>query len=185
MNIFGNIKIGIRKTGQWINTSMKFIVRTHYSISIRSPVVMIHIDMDCWKISPVSRYEFRWDYTNLQTHQEVCKCRVKCTAKCLSKPQVCRECNCWSLRCSWSIACRRCSNNIFILDLTPCFNELGRDNSKTIQESCKFWDKLRLILEILRYDRFSDVDFQDFFMAVAIWPSYKCCRRPLNDITTW
>ena len=29
--------------------------------------------------------------------------------------------NCRSLRCSWSIACRRCSNYIFILDLTPGF----------------------------------------------------------------
>ena len=25
-----------------------------------------------------------------------------------------RQLNCWSLRCSWSIACRRCSNYIFI-----------------------------------------------------------------------
>ena len=27
--------------------------------------------------------------------------------------------NCRSLRCSWSITCRRCSNYVFILDLTP------------------------------------------------------------------
>ena len=27
-----------------------------------------------------------------------------------------RQRNCWSLRCSWSIVCRRCSNYIFILD---------------------------------------------------------------------
>ena len=31
-------------------------------------------------------------------------------------------------RCSWSIACRRCSNYIFILNLTPGFNGLGKDN---------------------------------------------------------
>ena len=36
--------------------------------------------------------------------------------------------NFWSLRCSWSIAFRRCSNYIFILDLTPGFNGLGKDN---------------------------------------------------------
>ena len=30
----------------------------------------------------------------------------------------------WSLRCSWSIACRGCSNYIFILDFTPGFNGL-------------------------------------------------------------
>ena len=39
--------------------------------------------------------------------------------------------NCWSLRCRWSIACRRCSNYIFIIDLTPGFNGLGKDNCKT------------------------------------------------------
>ena len=59
--------------------------------------------------------------------------------------------NCWSLRCSWSIACRRCSNYILIIDLIPVFNGLSRDNGKTRQESFKFWDLVRLILEILRY----------------------------------
>ena len=53
--------------------------------------------------------------------------------------------------CSWSIACRRCSNYIFIRDLTPGFNGLGNDNRKTGRESFKFWDLVRLILGILRY----------------------------------
>ena len=35
--------------------------------------------------------------------------------------------NRWSLRCSWSIACRCCSNYIFIFYLTPGFNRLGKD----------------------------------------------------------
>ena len=35
----------------------------------------------------------------------------------LYKPNFSRKLNCWSLRCSWSIACRRCSNYIFILQL--------------------------------------------------------------------
>ena len=48
--------------------------------------------------------------------------------------------NCWSLRCIWSIACRRCSNYIFTLDLTPGFSGLGRDNCKTRRKSFKFWD---------------------------------------------
>ena len=56
--------------------------------------------------------------------------------------------NCWSLRCSWSIACRRCPNYIFILDLTPCFNILHQDNCKPRRETYKFWDLVRLILEI-------------------------------------
>ena len=58
---------------------------------------------------------------------------------------------CWSLRCSWSITCRRCSNYIFILNLTPDFNGLGKDNYKMRREAFKFWDWARLILETLRY----------------------------------
>ena len=51
----------------------------------------------------------------------------------------------------WSIACRRCSNYIFILNLTPGFNGLSEDNCTRIQETFKFWDLVRLILEVLRY----------------------------------
>ena len=63
----------------------------------------------------------------------------------------CRQLNCWSYRCSWSIACRHCSNYIFILNLTNGFNRLGKDNCKTRGETFKFWDSVRLILETLRY----------------------------------
>ena len=59
--------------------------------------------------------------------------------------------NCWSLRCSWSIACRRCSNYIFVFNLTPGFNGLGKDNYNMRQEAFKFWDLVRLILETLLY----------------------------------
>ena len=38
--------------------------------------------------------------------------------------------NCWSIRCRWSIACWHCSNYMSILDLTPGFNGLGKDNGK-------------------------------------------------------
>ena len=58
--------------------------------------------------------------------------------------------HCWSLRCIWSIACRRCYNHIFTLDLTPGFNGFGKDNCKTRRETFKFWDLMRLILEDLR-----------------------------------
>ena len=54
--------------------------------------------------------------------------------------------NCSSLRCSWSIACRRCSNYIFTLDLTPGFNLLHKDNCKTRRETFKFCDLVCLIL---------------------------------------
>ena len=62
-----------------------------------------------------------------------------------------RELSCWSLRCSWTIACRRCSNYIFILNLTPGFNGLGKVNYKMRREAFKFRYLVRLILETLRY----------------------------------
>ena len=43
------------------------------------------------------------------------------------------------------------SNYIFIPDLTPGFNGLGRDNCKMRQESFKFCDLVHIILQILRY----------------------------------
>ena len=62
-----------------------------------------------------------------------------------------RQWNCWSLRCSWGIACRRCSNCIFIINLTPGFNIMGKDNCKTRPETFMFGDWVRLILENWRY----------------------------------
>ena len=62
-----------------------------------------------------------------------------------------RQQPCWSLRCSWCIACRRCSNYIFIIDLTPGFSGLGKDNCKTRRETFKFWDLVHLVLEILQH----------------------------------
>ena len=59
--------------------------------------------------------------------------------------------NCWSLRCNWSVACRRCSNYIFILNLTRGFKGLAKGNCKMRWQSLKFSDLVRLILEILRY----------------------------------
>ena len=41
--------------------------------------------------------------------------------------------------CSWSIACRRCSNYIFIRDWTPGFSGLDKDSRKTRRETFKFW----------------------------------------------
>ena len=69
----------------------------------------------------------------------------------LYKTHLCGQLNCWSLRCSWSIACRRCSNYIFILNWTHSFNRLGKDNCKTRRETFRFGDFVRLILEIWRY----------------------------------
>ena len=67
------------------------------------------------------------------------------------KPHLSTKWNCRSLRCSWSIACRRCSNYIFILGLTPGSNGLGKHNYKMRQESFKLRYLVRLISEISRY----------------------------------
>ena len=48
--------------------------------------------------------------------------------------------NCCSLWCSWSTACRRCSNYILVLHLTSGFNSLRKDNCKTGWDIFKFRD---------------------------------------------
>ena len=63
---------------------------------------------------------------------------------------VCNK-NCRSLRCSWSIACRRCSNYIFIFGSTSGFKVFGKDSHKTVRETFKCWDLVRLILKTWRY----------------------------------
>ena len=55
------------------------------------------------------------------------------------------------MACRLDNACRRCSNYIFILDLTHGFIGLGKYNCKTRREAFKFGDLARLILEVLRY----------------------------------
>ena len=91
------------------------------------------------------------------------------------KTRLIRQSNCWSLRYSWSIACRRCSNYIFILALTPDFKGLSRDNGKTRRESFKIWDLLRPILDILRY----------FSRCYMIWRHIQSfahrCNRLVSD----
>ena len=62
-----------------------------------------------------------------------------------------RQLKCRSLRCSRSIACRRCSNYIFILDLTSGFTGFAKDSRKTVREYFKCWVLVRLILETWRY----------------------------------
>ena len=54
-----------------------------------------------------------------------------------------RQLNCWLLRCSWNIACRRCSNYIFILHLTPGFTILRKDNCMSRRGTFKFWYLVR------------------------------------------
>ena len=49
------------------------------------------------------------------------------------------------------VVMQHCSNYIFILDLTPGFNGLGKDNFKTGREAFQFWDMVHLILEVWLY----------------------------------
>ena len=51
-----------------------------------------------------------------------------------------RQENCRSIRCSWCIACRRCSNYIFILDSTSGFKVFGKGSHETVRGSFKCWD---------------------------------------------
>ena len=55
-----------------------------------------------------------------------------------------RHLNYWSLRCSWSTACRRCSNYIFFLALTPGLIGLGKGNCEKRRETfvLGFWCRL-------------------------------------------
>ena len=39
--------------------------------------------------------------------------------------------------CTWSIACQHCCNYIFILNLMPGIDSLGKDNCKTRRETLK------------------------------------------------
>ena len=58
--------------------------------------------------------------------------------------------------------CRRCSNYIFILDLTPGLIGLCKDNNKTRRETLKFCDVVRLILDLTVHIYFRNVDVNKF-----------------------
>ena len=62
-----------------------------------------------------------------------------------------RQSNCWSLRCSWNIACRRCSNYIFILHLTLGFNIQCIVQRQLQAKTRNIWDLVHIILEITQY----------------------------------
>ena len=84
-----------------------------------------------------------------------------------------RRWNCWSLRCSWSIACRHWSNYIFIVILIPGFNGLDKDNCKTRQETFKVWYLVHLILELWWYLPFQTFLNTEMAQAVDILPHWK------------
>ena len=75
--------------------------------------------------------------------------KIKLLSNC-DKSRLSSQWNCWLLRCGWNIACHCCFNYISILNLTPSFNGLGKDNCKTRRETFKFWDLASFILDIWR-----------------------------------
>ena len=98
-----------------------------------------------------------------------------------------RQLNCWSLRCSWSIACRHCSNYIFIPNLTPGFNGLGKENYNMRREAFKFWDLVCLILETLRYMYYQCISSGDiaFFYRIisqALGHMYALLGQWVNSL---
>ena len=74
-------------------------------------------------------------------------------------------------------ACRRCSNYIFIMDLIPGFNGLGKGICKTRREAFQFWYLVRLILEIWRY---CSLVFMETMIAHVScgrwWVQYEHCH---------
>ena len=149
------------------------------SVSLRSPIfhsrdgiftMMFHYKRRRWSYR-IWRYSYvlfdiwihSYAFINTLTHDNVddcCEClgpRVAMSYPynhCLPsnlyyKTHFNRQLIGWSFRCSWSIACRRCTNYILIIHLTPGFNILHKDNCKPRQEIFEFWDLVRLILEIL------------------------------------
>ena len=66
-----------------------------------------------------------------------------------------RQWSCRSLRCSWNIVCRRCSNYIFILYLTHGFNRLTKTNTRRDVKQISFWDLVWLILKVWRLGQYA------------------------------
>ena len=66
-------------------------------------------------------------------------------------------------------------SSIFILDFTPDFNGLGKDNCKMRWEIFKFGDLVHFILEVLQYSCFGG----DFFPQPVSFIWHQVCRQIL------
>ena len=113
---------------------------------------------------------------------------LRCIYALVGVPHLNGQWNCWSLRCSWSIACRRCSNDIFILNLTHGFIGLSKGNYKTRRETFKFWKLLHLISEVLRYRQGVFVAANPYLWFVRSYLRQQCpveCYPGLRKRVTW
>ena len=105
----------------------------------------------------------------------------------LYETHFCKELDCWSLTCSWSIACRRCSNYIFNLDLTPGFTVLREDHCKLRREAFKLWDIVCLFFYIrdftVVYVRFDGTYTYicTVLVELCIVYSYSLCGHVMNE----
>ena len=59
----------------------------------------------------------------------------------------------------------RCSNYIFILDLTPGFKGLDKDNYKIRRETFRFWDLVWILLEFWQYIVWSIIGYLKSLIA--------------------
>ena len=84
----------------------------------------------------VSRYKHIYTYIYIYTYRQTFNISGILVAR--------RTIKYWSLRCSWP-----CSNYDFILDLTPGFNGLDKNNCNTKREHFKIW---KLVLLYWRFD---------------------------------
>ena len=54
-----------------------------------------------------------------------------------------------------------------ILDLTPGFSGLGKDNCKTRRETYKFWDLVHFILKVWRYISLAQATLQCLYKTIS------------------
>ena len=83
-----------------------------------------------------------------------------------------------------NIACRRCSNYIFILDWTPGFNGLGKGNWKTRRGTFKMWHYIRVwwyLLPCMHEDTIGQLELWD----VMDWQAHDYVERENIYETIW
>ena len=141
----------------------KYVLTCNYSVWIANQFVqwrgtcnsLFPVDHILWQATPNCTERFL-KHEEIINDWSFCGVRYSCglpkayklTHRQTSNISLIRQYNCWSLRCNWSIACRRCSNYIIILDWSPGFNGLRKDNCKARRESFKlhgigWWKKCR------------------------------------------
>ena len=119
---------------------------------------------------------WNWNINDVQNNE------ITHTPNLWYKPHLSRPYNCWSIRCGWSIACRRCSNYIYILHWRPGWNRLRKDNCNTRRETVQIWDLVCLILEIWQYPWFILVSFILIPCLMQIYCTGTCMSYPTRDV---